>query len=164
MLIRREGETDAEAIRAVTTAAFGRQAEAVLVDELRESQAWIPALSLVADESGVTGHVLCTRGYVGDVPVLALGPLGVRPDRQRAGVGSALMHAVLGAGDALGEPLVALLGDPGYYARFGFRLGREYQITPPVASWQPHFQVRLLTAYRPSARGMFRYAEPFDRL
>ena len=178
VLIRREGETDAEAIRAVTAAAFARPGapgqdppgpappEVRLVDELRASGAWIPALSLVATgpAGDVTGHVLCTRGYVGDVPVLALGPLGVRPDRQRAGVGSALMHAVLGAGDALGEPLVALLGDPGYYARFGFRLGREYQITPPVASWQPHFQVRLLTAYRPSARGMFRYAEPFDRL
>ena len=193
MLIRREGETDAEAIRAVTAAAFARPGapgqapsaqgppgqappgqaplgqappEVRLVDELRASGAWIPALSLVAIGPGddVTGHVLCTRGYVADVPVLALGPLGVRPDRQRAGVGSALMHAVLGAGDALGEPLVALLGDPGYYARFGFRLSREYQITPPVASWQPHFQVRLLTAYRPSARGMFRYAEPFDRL
>jgi len=178
VLIRREGETDADAIRAVTAAAFARPGapgqdpprpappEVRLVDELRASGAWIPALSLVAIGPGgdVTGHVLCTRGYVADVPVLALGPLGVRPDRQRAGVGSALMHAVLGAGDALGEPLVALLGDPGYYARFGFRLGREYQITPPVASWQPHFQVRLLTAYRPSARGMFRYAEPFDRL
>ena len=172
MLIRREGEADAEVIRAITAAAFARPgapgqvpAEVRLVDELRESGAWIPALSLVATGPGgdVTGHVLCTRGHVGDVPVLALGPLTVRPDRQRAGVGSALMHAVLGAGDALGEPLVALLGDPGYYGRFGFRLGRDYQITPPVAGWQPHFQVRLLEAYRPSVRGTFRYAEPFDR-
>jgi putative acetyltransferase len=173
VLIRREGETDAEAIRAVTAAAFARPGapgrappEVRLVDELRASRAWIPALSLVATgpDGDVTGHVLCTRGHVGDVPVLALGPLGVRPDRQRAGVGSALMHTVLGAGDALGEPLVALLGDPGYYGRFGFRLGREYRITPPVTDWQPHFQVRLLTAYRPSVHGPFRYAEPFDRV
>jgi putative acetyltransferase len=176
VLIRREGETDAEVIRAITAAAFARPSapghappEVTLVDELRASGAWIPALSLVAVEPAATGpgdvigHVLCTRGHVGDAPVLALGPLAVRPDRQRAGVGSALMHAVLGAGDALGEPLVALLGDPGYYGRFGFRLGSEYQINPPVAGWQPHFQVRLLTAYRPSVRGTFRYAEPFDR-
>ena len=169
MLIRREAETDVEAIRGITAAAFARPGyvptEAALVDELRASGAWIPALSLVATGPGgeVTGHVLCTRGHVGDMPVLALGPLTVRPDRQRAGVGSALMHAVLGAGDALGEPLVALLGDPGYYGRFGFRLGSEYQISPPVAAWEPHFQVRLLTAYRPSVHGTFRYAEPFDR-
>ena len=173
MLIRREGEDDTEVIRAITAAAFARPGaaghappEVALVDELRASEAWIPALSLVVTGSGgdVTGHVLCTRGHVGDAPVLALGPLAVRPDQQRAGVGSALMHAVLGAGDALGEPLVALLGDPGYYGRFGFRLASEYQIYPPVADWQPHFQVRLLTAYRPSVRGTFRYAEPFDRV
>ena len=109
------------------------------------------------------GHVLCTRAHVEEAPVLALGPLTVRPDRQRAGVGSALVHAVLGAADALGEPLVALLGDPGYYGRFGFRLAAEYQINPPVASWQPHFQVRLLTCYRPSVAGTFRYSEPFGR-
>jgi putative acetyltransferase len=163
VLIRREGPGDAAVIREITAAAFARPAEAALVDELRESQAWIPALSMVAEESGVIGHVLCTRGHVGGAPVLALGPLSVRPDRQRAGVGSALMHAVLGAGDALGEPLVALLGDPGYYGRFGFRLSEEYQISPPVAGWRPHFQVRLLTGYRREVRGTFRYAEPFDR-
>jgi len=164
VLIRREGPEDAAAIHEITAAAFARPAEAALVDELRESEAWLPALSMVADESGVIGHVLCTRGHVGGAPVLALGPLTVRPDRQRAGVGGALMHAVLGAGDALGEPLVALLGDPRYYRRFGFRLGGEYLISPPVASWQPHFQVRLLTACRPTVRGTFRYAEPFDRV
>jgi putative acetyltransferase len=173
VLIRREAEGDAGVIRAITGAAFARpgaaghpSAEARLVDELRGGEAWIPALSLVATEPGgeVTGHVLCTRGHVDEVPVLALGPLAVRPDRQRAGVGSALMHAVLGAGDALGEPLVVLLGDPGYYRRFGFGLGGDFQITPPVGSWRPHFQVRPLAAYRPSVRGAFRYAEPFDRV
>ena len=40
------------------------------------------------------------------------------------------MHAVLGAADALGEPLAALLGDPGYYRRFGFELSTGYQIPP----------------------------------
>lgn len=73
------------------------------------------------------------------------------------------MHAVLGAAEALDEPLVALLGDPAYYCRFGFRLGEEYGITPPVAEWQPHFQVRPLAAYSPSLRGAFTYPEPFDR-
>jgi putative acetyltransferase len=43
----------------------------------------------------VTGHVLCTRAHVGPDPVLGLGPLAVRPDHQRHGVGSALVHAVL---------------------------------------------------------------------
>jgi putative acetyltransferase len=131
----------------------------------RASPAWLPALSLVAvtPQDEVIGHVLCTRAHVDETPVLALGPLSVRPDRQRTGVGSALMHAVLGAGDALGEPMVVLIGDPGYYHRFGFRLGSDCGITPPVPGWQPFFQVRTLACYQPTVRGAFRYAEPFDR-
>ena len=172
MLIRRETGRDADVIRAITTAAFARGRspsqvvpEARLIDELRASPAWLPALSLVATTSAgeITGHVLATRGHVGPDPVLALGPLSVRPDRQQTGVGSALMHAVLGAADALGEPLVALLGDPAYYRRFGFELGTVYRITPPRPEWQPHFQVRLLTGYHPQLSGMFTYPEPFDR-
>jgi len=73
------------------------------------------------------------------------------------------VHAILGAADALGEPLAALLGDPAYYRRFGFELSSVYQITPPVPHWQPHFQVRVLSAYHPRLRGPFTYPEPFDR-
>ncbi|MGH3165649.1 MAG: GNAT family N-acetyltransferase [Trebonia sp.] len=172
MLIRREREGDIPAIRAVTVTAFARPEtasriapEATLVDELRAGEEWLPALSLVATDDGeITGHVLCTRGHVGAVPVLGLGPLSVRPDRQRQGVGTSLMHAVLGAADALGEPLVALLGRPGYYGRFAFRPSTEYQITPPDPDWGAYFQVRALACYDPAVRGAFRYAEPFDRV
>jgi putative acetyltransferase len=172
VLIRRETEPDIDPIRAVTAAAFTPSRppgqippEARLIDELRAGPAWLPALSLVAvtPAGEVIGHVLGTRGHVGRDPVLALGPLAVRPDHQRHGVGSALMHAVLGAADALGEPLAALLGDPAYYRRFGFELSSVYQITPPVPHWQPHFQVRVLSAYQPRLRGTFTYPEPFDR-
>ena len=149
----------------MTAAAFGRSIEATLVDELRASGAWLPPLSLVALNAAgdVIGHVVCTRGHVGQAPVLGLGPLSVRPDCQRRGVGSALMHAVLGAADALDEPLVALLGSPAYYSRFGFRLSGEYDIDPPQPEWRPHFQARVLTAYRRGLRGTFTYPEPFDR-
>jgi putative acetyltransferase len=183
VLIRREGAGDIAAVRAVTGAAFARPdaggpeaggpeaggpepAEVRLLDELRGSQAWRPELSLVAvaEDGEVVGHVLGTRAHVAELPVIAIGPVSVRPGRQRAGVGSALMHTVLGAGDALGEPMAVLLGDPGYYRRFGFRLSSAYQITPPQAGWEPYFQVRELSGYRAGMTGTFRYAEPFDRV
>jgi putative acetyltransferase len=173
MLIRREAAGDAPAIRAVTAAAFARPdqpslepPEAGLVEELRADPAWLPRLSLVAIGPGdaVIGHVLLTRGRVGRAPALGLGPLSVHPDHQRRGVGSAMVHAALGAADALDEPLVALLGDPAYYRRFGFGLSSEYHIAPPVADWQPHFQVRPLAGYDPALRGTFAYPEPFDRV
>lgn len=172
VLIRRETIADVDTIRAVHAAAFARPeapqavpAEAGLVDELRADESWLPALSLVALDPGgqVVGHVVCTRASVAGAPVaLGLGPLGVLPAWQRRGVGSALMHAVLGACDALGEPLVVLLGHPGYYPRFGFQPAAEYGITPPVPGWAPYFQVRPLSAYDPAIRGAFAYPAPFD--
>jgi putative acetyltransferase len=170
-LIRAERPDDVPTIRAVTQAAFAKPGtdaavvEARLVDELRGDRGWIPALSLVAVADGeVVGHVASTRGYVGDTPALGLGPLSVRPDHQRRGAGTALMHTSLGAADALGEPLVALLGSIEYYARFGFVPATTLDIDAPDPNWGDYFQVRTLGAYRPTTRGTFRYAEPFARL
>ncbi|MEJ2858202.1 MULTISPECIES: GNAT family N-acetyltransferase [unclassified Saccharothrix] len=167
MIIRRETVSDVEPIAGVTEAAFAERpgGEVWLVGALREDAGWIPELSLVAELGGeVVGHVVCTRGRVDAVPALGLGPLSVRPDVQGRGVGKALMHAVLGAAEALGEPLVALLGDPAYYSRFGFRVAEEVGIGAPQAEWGQYFQVRTLHSYTPELRGTFHYAEPFNRL
>lgn len=172
VLIRRERAADIEAIRAVHVSAFADVAppgrppvEAGLVDALRAGGDWLPGLSLVAEADGeIVGHVVCTRARLGESAALGLGPLGVHARAQRRGVGQALMHAVLGAADALDEPVVVLLGHPGYYPRFGFRPAADYGITPPVAEWAPHFQARTLTAYDPSMRGEFAYAQPFNDL
>lgn len=176
MLLRRERSEDQVAIHAIHTAAFappahpgpepaGPVVEATLVDELRDDGDVIPGLSIVAELDGrLAGHVVCSNGFVGETLCPGLGPLGVHPDLQRGGVGLALMHAVLGAADALGYPAVVLLGDPAYYSRFGFVLAGTVGIEPPMAEWAPHFQVRPLTAWNPAIRGKFRYAPAFDRL
>jgi putative acetyltransferase len=113
------------------------------------------------EDSAVIGHVLATRARVDAEPALALGPVSVLPYRQRDGIGSAMMHAVLGAADALGEPLVALLGNPGYYHRFGFVPAQQYGIDSPDVSWGDNFQVRTLTNYD-AQHGRFHYPDPFD--
>ncbi|GAB1818118.1 GNAT family N-acetyltransferase [Herbidospora sp. RD11066] len=164
MLIRRELPGDVAAIRDVVLRAFPTPMEADLVDELRVDPGWIPALSMVAEIDGeVVGHVVCTRAHIDDTPALGLGPLSVRPDRQRQGVGLALVHAMLGAADALGEPVVVLLGNPAYYCRYGFRTASDLGIISPDPQWGEHFQVRVLTSYT-GQKGQFAYAEPFNRL
>jgi putative acetyltransferase len=170
MIVRRETLADVAAVREVVGAAFavaeraGPVDEVVLLDALRECDAWLPALSHVALAGNeVVGHVVCTRAHVSGRPVLGLGPLSVHPDRQRRGVGTALMHSVLGAADALDEPLVVLLGHADYYPRFGFRPAEEYGVIPPVPGWRAHFQALALTSYHDDLRGQFVYAEPFRR-
>jgi putative acetyltransferase len=164
VIVRRELPADAAAIRTVHRAAFETPAEASLVAALRADDGWLPALSLVADDDGVVGHVVCTRGTIAGAPALGLGPLGVVPARQRTGVGSALMHAILDAADALDEPIVVLLGHTDYYPRFGFVAAASLGITAPDPAWGAHFQARPLTAYTTSLTGEFRYAAPFDAL
>jgi putative acetyltransferase len=172
VLIRRELPADIDDVRRVVDAAFTRRplpgtipVEVALVDALRATDEWIPALSMVAEVGGkIVGYVVCSRAWVDERPVLGLGPLAVSPQAQRAGVGSALMHAVLGAADALGAPLVVLLGHTDYYPSFGFRTASELGIVSPVAEWGAHFQARPMAAYDPTIRGRFRYAAPFNDL
>jgi putative acetyltransferase len=165
VLIRRERPADVAAIAEVHAAAFQGDVEKNLVVALRASDAWLPALSLVAEDNGrVVGHVVCTRAHVATTPALGLGPLGVLPSHQKHGVGSALMHAVLAAADALDEPVVVLLGHADYYPRFGFEPATNYGIEPPVPEWGAHFQARLLSTYDSAIRGPFAYAQPFNDL
>ncbi|MFE3176744.1 GNAT family N-acetyltransferase [Amycolatopsis sp. NPDC059090] len=175
MQIRQSTADDAPAIHAVHTAAFrahnkdvtGEIPEAKLVTELTTDGDLLPALSFVAHRDGeLIGHACSSPGHLGDDPESAIGfgPLGVLPDHQRSGAGSALVHATIGAANALGYGLIILLGDPGYYSRFGFVLAETLGITPPVPEWAPHFQALRLAAYAPENRGAFRYAAAFDRL
>lgn len=170
MLIRRETPADRDAIDAVHRAAFhrpgqGEPDEVALVNELRDDPGWVPALSLVAEDSDgdVIGHVVCTEGRLPGGRALGLGPIGVLPTTQRQGVGSALMHAVLGAADALDHAVVVLLGHLDYYPRFGFVPAAQLGITAPDPSWGDHFQARRLSAWTPGVRGPFTYATPFTR-
>ncbi|UYP18178.1 N-acetyltransferase [Rhodococcus sp. Z13] len=173
MLIRRELPADVDAIAAVHRAAFApftppgaEPVEPGLVAALRADTAWLPQLSFVAEgrDGRVVGHVVATRGDLAGRPALALGPLGVLPEHARSGIGSALMHAVLGAADTLGESIVVLLGHPGYYPRFGFVPAAELGVVPDVPEWASHLQVRTLTAYRPGIAGEFHYPAPFYAL
>ena len=120
--VRAEIDGDRAGVRSLNVAAFETPAEADLVDALRESPG---AISLVASRSGaILGHILFTPVRVGEgdaaFDAVALGPMAVRPDRQRQGTGSLLVREGLAACRAAGHDLCFVLGHPGFYPRFGF--------------------------------------------
>lgn len=166
VLIRRETPADVTSIDEVHRQAFAGPVEADLVHALRADAGWVPALSLVAEKAGgeIAGHVVCSEGSLGATAVVGLGPIGVVPGAQRAGVGSALMHAVIAAADALDYPLVVLLGHLDYYPRFGFVPASALGVTAPNPRWGEHFQARPLATWHAGLAGPFRYAAPFEVL
>ncbi|MEJ2888733.1 GNAT family N-acetyltransferase [Actinomycetospora aeridis] len=168
MIVRRERPEDVPAIRAVVAAAFDagdgtEPVEVGLLDRLRDDSGWIPRFSLVAEDgNAVVGHVVATRGDTGGRPALGIGPVAVEPAHQGGGVGTALVHTLLGAAEACDEELVVLLGKPAYYGRFGFVPAAELGVDAPDPAWDRHFQARAFTPSAP--RGPFRYAAPFAQL
>jgi putative acetyltransferase len=127
--IRLEEPSDRASSLEVERAAFGSDQEPSIVEDVRDEEG---SFALVAEEDdAVVGHVQLSRAWLGDTPVLALGPIGVLPDRQRAGIGSALMGAALEEARVRGAPAVVLFGDPAFYRRFGFEAGVTFGLRNP---------------------------------
>ncbi len=98
-------------------------------DTLMAEDRFLPGLSLVAERAGEpVGHVMLTRLWAEGLLLLA--PLSVRADLRGHGVGARLMRAVLRKAQAEGWRGVVLVGDPGYYVRFGFRPMESLGLTP----------------------------------
>ena len=113
---------------------------------------------VAADDGIVVGHILGAWGDLDGRAIVGIAPLAVAPGHQRRGVGTALMTELLSHSVRTGLPMVVLLGDPAYYGRFGFEPAGQLGITyRPVGADNPHFQVRRLPEYDPSARGDFTY-------
>ena len=175
MIVREQTAQDYEAIRHVYAEAFRRPRfrqpqnsgsvppEVGLFEALWAAGDAIPEFSFTAlTDSGVVGHVTASQATVATDPVVAVGPIGVLPDHQGTGIGSALMDALLAAADAADVPLIVLLGAPQYYSRFGFGPAKELGVIPPQPEWGDAFQARPLTAYTESVAGRFQYASAFS--
>lgn len=127
MIIRNETPSDREAIAEITLAAFrtlevSDHTEQFIINALREAGAL--TLSLVAELEGrVVGHIAFSPVTISDESPrwYGVGPLSVLPELHRQGIGKALVLQGLSLLKDLGAAGCALVGDPGYYQRFGFR-------------------------------------------
>jgi putative acetyltransferase len=165
MLIRAEEQRDWVAAHAVNVSAFGRSAEASLVDALRDQVQTI--VSLIAEDNGaIVGHIMftpvCLSGHSA-LKIMGLAPLAVAPEHQRKGVGSALVRAGLEQCTRLGFGAVVVLGHPDYYHRFGFSSSAPFGIGCEYPVAEGAFMVTELQAgFLGGASGTIKYHTAFS--
>jgi len=143
IVIRQEVRNDYNTVEDVVRLAFAEAEhtngdEHHLVARLRQSEAFIPELSLVALVDGkIVGHILFTKAVIKNgeerYPSLSIAPLSVLPKYQGKGIGSSLMIAGMKKAAELGYRSVVLVGHPGYYPRFGFKRASQWGIKLPFA-------------------------------
>ena len=105
-------EVDTLIRTAFLTAPVTDGSEQDLVKRLRSSTGYLPEQELVAlDNDRIVGHILTTRIVIDSTA----------SDHRCRGIGTLLMKEALNRGRTAGFPAVFLVGDPRYYARFGFR-------------------------------------------
>jgi putative acetyltransferase len=167
MEVQAEKLEDLEAIRRVNVAAFGRESEADLVDQLRGTAS---TFSFVAVESEqIIGHIffspVAIEGECEDsLFILGLAPMAVLPEHQRKGIGSALIQHSLEECARLGCKAVVVLGHPTYYPRFGFipakekGLGCEYPVPDEV-----FMVLELESGALEGCTGMVKYRSEFNQ-
>lgn len=139
--VRAETADDIRAIEVVNLSAFEGDTEAQLVSAVRGSPGFVPELSLVAEFNGrIVGHVLLSKVLYqhadGEREILSLAPMSVVPSQSHRGIGKTLLDEALLRARDLGFPAVVVVGQPEYYARFGFLRGVRWQLQciPSVAT------------------------------
>lgn len=162
MIIRPEKSDDYDSIRQVNLEAFANhphshQTEHLIVEALRADDAL--TVSLVAEVGGqVVGHIAFSGVTIGGHVQhwFILGPLAVLPARQRQSIGTELVKEGLRFLRGLGAQGCVLVGEPGYYCRFGFKhhpeltmegVPSQYLLSLPMADHMPNGGVELHSAF-----------------
>jgi putative acetyltransferase len=163
MIIVAMTAADGEPVRGLLQAAFGGEAEAGLVEALALDGDLV--LAAVAREGAVpVGFIAFSRLVVesedGPFAAVALAPLAVAPERQRRGIGAALIGFAHEDLKSRGEALSVVLGETRYYSRFGYSTGRAAGFGSP---YPPDHLMALAFAAAP-LRGRLVYPRAFAGL
>lgn len=162
--IRPERTGDAAAIYSIHAASFPTEAEARLVDLLRTADRLQASLVAEVDDV-IVGHVAFSPVIAGDaLPGAGLAPLAIAPSHRRQGVAAALVTAGLEACRAAGISWAVVLGEPAYYARFGFLSAPQFGLTDEYGGGDAFQVLELTTGALPTGAGLVRYAPEFALL
>lgn len=131
LTIHPEGPADGPQIEALLDRAFGSDRRAKTSYRYRDGVAALDELCLVARVAGVlVGAIRYWPIRLGHEPALLLGPLAIEHVKRSQGIGRALTEASLARAEAEGWRLVFLVGDPAYYARYGFAVAPGNIVMP----------------------------------
>jgi putative acetyltransferase len=162
--IRDELPDDDAAVRAVHVLAFGREAEAHLVELLRNSKQ--APIALVATTGGqVIGHLMFSPITVADAfedfRGIALAPVAILPEFQNQGIGSKLIRNGLEACRRAGYDAVVVLGHTTYYPRFGFSRATDYGLTNEYDAQEAFMVMELRPGTLERIGGLVKYMPAF---
>ncbi|WP_155590931.1 GNAT family N-acetyltransferase [Lysinibacillus cavernae] len=171
-MIRQELTADYQTTEAVVKSAFlnepfSDKKEHLLVQRIRQTDAFIPELSLVAIfQDKLVGHILLSKIHIMDgdkaVESLALAPVSVVPSHQKFGIGSQLIRAALKKAQELGYHSVILLGHKDYYPKFGFQPASKWHIRAPFDVPDEVFMaIELSENALANVQGVVQYSEAF---
>lgn len=163
-LIRAERSVDEIAIGEVHRHSFPTPAEARLVELLRD--AGNLTVSLVAKiDHVITGHVAFSPVTSANAARgVGLAPVAVRTDFRRQGLAAELIQRGLQVCQAANFGWCVVLGEPHYYARFGFRSASEFGLIDEYGGGDAFQVVELIPGTLPHHAGLIRYAAEFQSL
>lgn len=167
MKIRQEQPADYAVVYQMIKEAFAHAEhsdgnEQDLVSALRESEAFIPELSLVAvEDNRIVGHILFTEAVVGNTKVLALAPLSVLPAYQNRGIGLSLIKQGHAGAARLGYRYSVVLGHAKYYPKAGYVPASRYGIRAPFPVEDENFMAVCLSGNAERLNGTMEYDKAF---
>jgi predicted N-acetyltransferase YhbS len=139
-----------------------------LVAALRETEGFIPELSIVVQEGWeITGHILLTKVKLdkddgSQIDILALAPMSVMPILQKTGVGLQLIMESTDIASKLGYGAIAVLGHKDYYPKHGFKLAQDYSITCNIDGVEEFLFVKeLRRGFLENCDGKINYPDVF---
>ena len=162
MNVRKEKESDVNQITEIHNKAFTVTDEGKIVENLRKNKNL--TISLVCEIDGnPAGHIAYSPVRNREkIMGVGLGPVAVLPSMQQQGIGSELVKEGNAKAFEMGFKKIFVLGEPGYYSRFGFTLAKEYNYYCIFDSEGNHFMT-LGELSKESEKTVVYYGKEFNR-
>ena len=140
--IRESRSSDLDQLLKLYRKAFPDEDLTFLVRELLTLELDVLSLTCLSDHS-IVGHICFTFCQVENAnhKVALLGPLAVTPTLQKRGIGRSLVQTGFEKLERLNTDCIFVLGDPEFYARFGFQQEDNVLAPYPLPSeWSEAWQ------------------------